>query len=88
MRSWPALPSPSRCCGFTDLLYASGGTYYVAFGSATGYGTPVSTGITTASISQILIGDLLGKGTDIILVASGGTWYYYAWNGSSFVKTL
>lgn len=73
--------------GFTDLLYASGGTYYVAFGSATGYGTPVSTGITTASISQILIGDLLGKGTDIILVASGGTWYYYAWNGSSFVKT-
>jgi YD repeat-containing protein len=73
--------------GFSDLFYANGTTYYVAFGSATGYGTPVNTGISTSSISQILFGDLLGNGSDGILVASGGTWYYYTWNGSSFTKT-
>jgi RHS repeat-associated protein len=69
--------------GYTDLLYKASGTCYVAFGSASGYGTPVSTGISGA----LLAVDLLGTGKLGILANNGGTWYYYTWNGSSFVGT-
>jgi len=73
--------------GFPDLLYLNGSTWYVAFGSASGYGSGVSTGIPSTA-SQILPGNLLGQGSqDGILAAVSGTWYYYAWNGSSFTKT-
>src|SRR5258708_4726728 len=67
--------------GYPDLVYYSGSTWYVVFGSASGYGTPVNTGVTSASA---LFGDLQGKGTDEILANNGGTYYYYTWNGSSF----
>ena len=72
--------------GYPDLLYVSGSTYYVSFGSASGFGTGVNTGIPSTA-SQMLPGDLNGSGTDGILAAVSGTWYYYAWNGSSFTKT-
>jgi hypothetical protein len=73
--------------GYPDLLYEMGTTWYVAFGSASGYGTPVSTGITGGSLAATLLaGDLLGTGNAGILANHGGTWYYYTWNGSAFVS--
>jgi hypothetical protein len=73
--------------GYPDLLYKVGTTWYVAFGSASGYGTPVSTGITVGSLaSTLLAGDLLGTGNAGILANHSGTWYYYTWNGSAFVS--
>jgi RHS repeat-associated protein len=69
--------------GYPDLLYASGSYWYVSFGSSSGFGTPVSTGI-PSSASQVIPGDLLGNGKDGILAAVGSTWYYYTWNGSAF----
>jgi hypothetical protein len=69
--------------GYRDLVYCSGGspnTIFVAFGSASGYGAPVNTGIACGA----LYGDLQATGTDGILANNGGTWYYYTWNGSSF----
>jgi RHS repeat-associated protein len=75
--------------GYKDLVYQLGTTWYVAFGSATGYGNPIDTGISTSSYlrgkATTLVGDLLGSGTDGLLANDGGTWYYYTWNGSSFV---
>ena len=69
--------------GYPDLLYASGSYWYVSFGSSTGFGTPVSTGI-PSSASQVIPGDLLGNGKDGILAAVGGTWYYYTCTGTVF----
>jgi RHS repeat-associated protein len=69
--------------GYIDLLYQSGGACYVAFGSASGYGPPKPTGLTSAT----LIGDLLGTGSAGLLANNGGTWYYYTWNGSSFTNS-
>ena len=68
--------------GYPDLVYRSGTTTYVAFGSASGYGAPISTGI-----SGLLIGKILGGSQDGILAVNSGVWWYYAWNGSSFVGT-
>lgn len=70
--------------GYTDIVYQSGTTWYVAFGSAGGYGTAVNTGLT----GKLVFGDLLGAGHDGILAKNGSVWYYYTWNGSSFVGTL
>jgi hypothetical protein len=71
--------------GYPDLLYnpTGNGLWYVAFGSASGYGTPFSTGIT----GPTLPGNLNGGKQDGILAPNGSTWYYYTWNGSSFVGT-
>jgi YD repeat-containing protein len=67
--------------GYKDLVYcSSNGGITVAFGSASGYGTPVSTGFGCGA----LFGDLQGTGKDGILAVNGSTWYYYTWNGSSF----
>jgi hypothetical protein len=76
--------------GYKDLIYQQAGTdtWYIAFGSANGYGAAVSTGITTAAYTPskgtVLFGDLVGAGRDGILTNNGGTWYYYTWNGSGF----
>jgi RHS repeat-associated protein len=64
--------------GYTDLYYCTSGGCYVAFGSASGFGTPVS------APANALIGDLLGTGQPGLLANNAGTWYYYSWNGSSF----
>jgi RHS repeat-associated protein len=69
--------------GRNDLAYCSSNTVDVAFSSSSGYGTPVNTGI--ACTGYVLYGDLLGSGKDGILADNGGTWYYYQWDGSSFV---
>ena len=76
--------------GYRDVVFQnSAGTWYVAFGSASGYGTPVSTGVTTPLLlaygqGYLLIGDLLGKGSAGFMASNGGTWWYYTWNGSGF----
>lgn len=69
--------------GQDDIAYCNGGspnTIDVVFGSASGYGTPVKTGIGCGA----LYGDLTASGKDGILSPNGGDWYYYTWNGSSF----
>lgn len=70
--------------GFDDLAFCNASLQVeVAFGSLSGYGAPVNTGI--ACSGYVLYGDLLGNGKDGILADNGGTWYYYQWDGSSFV---
>jgi RHS repeat-associated protein len=68
--------------GYPDLVYnpTGNGPWYVAFGSATGYGTPVNTSITGVA----LFGNVTGGNKDGILANNAGTWWYYTWNGSSF----
>jgi RHS repeat-associated protein len=69
--------------GCNDLvMITSTGAVLVAFGSSSGYGTTVSTGL--SSTNGLLIGDVDGSGVNSLLVPVSGTWYYYKWNGSSF----
>jgi RHS repeat-associated protein len=68
--------------GYPDIVYAGTTTMYVAFGSASGYGTPINTG---APVGYALVGRLTGGTQDAILANNGGTWWSYTWNGSSFV---
>jgi hypothetical protein len=68
--------------GRNDLVMStSTGAVYVAFGGASGYGTPVATGLVSAGVP---IGDIDGSGVAGMLVNVSGTWYYYKWNGSAF----
>ncbi|HEV2442180.1 MAG TPA: SpvB/TcaC N-terminal domain-containing protein, partial [Steroidobacteraceae bacterium] len=77
--------------GSDDLAFctggAGGGVVEVSFASSSGYGPPINTGIpceTNGTVSA-LFGDILGNHQDGILGVNNGTWYYYQWNGSSFV---
>jgi RHS repeat-associated protein len=70
--------------GRNDLIGTnSAGALLVAFGSATGYGTPVS----APSGASKAFGDVDGSGVAGILANVSGTWYYYKWNGSAFAGT-
>jgi len=70
--------------GRNDLVGTnSAGALLVAFGTATGYGTPVS----APSGASKAFGDADGSGVAGILVNVSGTWYYYKWNGSAFAGT-
>lgn len=87
-----ALSSSTKVRGFydfngdgrQDILYESGTAIYVAFATLTGYGTPVSAGITLSSGDYYDADDLIGSGKDEILITRGGIWYRYFWNGSAF----
>ncbi len=68
--------------GYPDLVYVNGSTLYVSFGSSSGYGAGVNTGV-SASAPQALFGDLLGTGQDGILAVNGTTWYYYTYSSST-----
>ena len=68
--------------GYPDIVYENGTTMYVAFGSASGYGTPVSTGIAYSNLGGF--GDVLGRGLDGMLANNGGTCYFYTWDGTRF----
>lgn len=77
--------------GIKDILFQSGSTWYVAFGTSTGYSTPVSTGINTVGLSMasgaygssitnagILVGDVLGTHHDgILLMVYNGSGYTF-----------
>jgi YD repeat-containing protein len=70
--------------GRNDLIgINSAGALLVAFGGATGYGTPVS----APSGASTAFGDVDGSGVAGILANVSGTWYYYKWNGSAFAGT-
>jgi hypothetical protein len=76
--------------GIPDLVWENdaGTAVYVAFGSASGYGTPVNTGIPVTVAGTVpLIGRLTGKPSDGILYPNGSTWWYYTWNGTAFQGT-
>lgn len=82
--------------GRQDLIYevTSGAaplttkTLYVAFATTTGYGTPISTGLTQTGAQQrgyIDAGDLTASGKTDIVVGKDGILHRYYWNGSAFV---
>ena len=71
--------------GRNDLIMnSSTNTVLVAFGGASGYGTPVATGLSSLGLAY---GDIDGSGIAGLLANVSGTWYYYKWNGSAFVGT-
>jgi RHS repeat-associated protein len=71
--------------GIPDIVYSNGTNYFVAFGSATsGYSAGINTGISVVGNSA-LYGNLVNGTEDGILANNGGTWYYYTYNGTSFV---
>jgi hypothetical protein len=72
--------------GYPDLIFNNGTSWFVAFGSASGYGTPFNTGIAVGP-GPALFGNVIGGRQDGILKVVGSTWNYYLWNGSSFVAT-
>jgi RHS repeat-associated protein len=67
--------------GIPDLVYNPTGTgpFFVAFGSTSGYGTPINTGITGLA----LFGNVTGGSKDGILAVQSGVWWYYVWNATS-----
>src|SRR6185437_15169402 len=76
--------------GSADQVYCAGSPaeVVVAFASPSGYGTPINTGIpcqSSGGVETALYGDVLGNHKDGILAVNNGTWYYYQWNGGSFV---
>lgn len=72
--------------GFRDLFYKNGSTWFVAFGSATGFSSGVSTGAPAGSGTTEAFGDVLGNGRVGVLANIGGTYHYYWWNGSGFTS--
>jgi len=70
--------------GYPDIAYQNpnGSNMLVSFGSSSGYGAPVNAGNVGT-----LIGRIDGGNQDEFLGVSGGTWWCYKWNGSSFVGT-
>jgi RHS repeat-associated protein len=83
--------------GRQDLVFATttGSTYtwYVQFATATGYGAPVSTGISSGAngaqngTPSLVIDRFRGTNANQIIAEHGGTLYLYTWNGSSFTNT-
>ena len=67
--------------GIPDLVWADSDGLRVSFGSSSGYAAPINTGIASATVIE----DIDGSGTDSILTPVSGVWWYYKWNGSSFV---
>ncbi len=73
--------------GFDDLLYANGSSQlHVAWGASSGYSSTSSVGASGTLGQTALAGDILGTGQDDVLVASGGYWYRYYWNGGGFAS--
>jgi RHS repeat-associated protein len=79
--------------GYDELLYpvASGSqlAWRVLYGSASGYGTPVNTGIVTASNARVIAGRFLGNGRTQFLVPISGYWFLgsHSANGLSVTNT-
>jgi RHS repeat-associated protein len=72
--------------GIADLVYNDGTSWFVAFGSPSGYGTPLNTGIAVGP-GLALFGNVSAGHEDGILKVVGSTWWYYQWNGIGFVGT-
>jgi len=70
--------------GRNDLAWYQNGSWQVAFATSSGYSAPISTAITD---STALKESVDGSGTDGFLAQQAGTWWWYKWNGTSFVGT-
>lgn len=70
--------------GVKDVAYFKAGAWYVRFGSTSGYSGEYATGAVGVALAA---GDLLGDGRSQLVSQSGGSWYAYYWNGSSFVAS-
>jgi RHS repeat-associated protein len=84
--------------GRQDLVFATtnssgASVWWVQFATASGYGTPISTGASSMdNFAQnggpsLVIDDFDGKGANEIIAEHGGTLYLYKWNGSAFTAT-
>jgi hypothetical protein len=75
--------------GRQDLVFAttSGSNYqwWVQLATATGYGTPINTGVVSPIAgANIVLDDFDADGRTEILAPVSGTWYVYHWNGGGF----
>lgn len=70
--------------GFVDVTYRRSGVWYTRFGSASGFGSEISTG--TSELTFVAFNPF-GPGRTVILGRASGLWYAYQWNGSSFSAT-
>lgn len=77
--------------GRMDLLYAvqSGSNlqWWAQIATATGFGTPISIGATTANEITLLVDDFDTNGSADVLAPNGAVWYVYKFNGTAFVGT-
>ena len=74
--------------GKSDIVYAtlsgSTNTWFYQLGTASGFASPVTVGLTTPNTTRVVLDDFLGEGRVGILASVSGTWAYYHWNGSIF----
>jgi RHS repeat-associated protein len=78
--------------GKQDLVFATtnGSNYqwWVQLATASGYGTPINTGILApATGANIVLDDFDADGRTEIMAPISGTWYVYHWNGTGFTAT-
>jgi RHS repeat-associated protein len=74
--------------GQKDLVFqTSSGQWWVQLATASGFGTPISTGAVTTGTTNFLLDDFDGKGGTEILAPVSGVWCAYKLNGTSFTAT-
>jgi hypothetical protein len=73
--------------GKSDLLYVSGGTWFVSLSTGAGFGAGISTGVPASATYHVQ--RFLANHQDGILRDQSGTWYYVGYNNSTgvFVST-
>jgi hypothetical protein len=62
--------------GYPDIVYSNSGVAYVAFGSASGYGSPVAIGVSSGS--TLLVGRVLGTNQDDVLADTKAEHFFAA----------
>jgi Salmonella virulence plasmid 65kDa B protein len=71
--------------GIDDLAVWISGSWWVAFGTPSGLGTPFNSQVPDAGTFPFAtFGSVDGSGTDGFLVPRSGVWWFYKWNGSAF----
>jgi len=69
--------------GINDLAIWISGAWWVAFGTPSGFSSPINIGLADAS-GLATVGDVDGSGKAGFLIPVSGVWWYYKWNGSAF----
>ena len=69
--------------GLPDLVYKSSGVIYVAFSTGSGFGTPVTTGLTVGANDNVVVGDLVKYGHADIMAIQSGYWRRVYWNAGT-----
>ena len=70
--------------GRNDLTWYQSGSWRVAFATSSGYSAPINTGVADPAALKDSVD---GSGTDGFFAQQAGTWWWYKWNGTSFVGT-